>query len=227
MRMAIGPMMRPRGMPHTLTDGVAEVSTYKFDAAGRLVTAWLQASGSVAGHILNYGYASTGGCGANAAAGANGNRTSFTDQRVDASWALLSTSSVAYCYDNADRLTSTTPVNPQVGAAPVAAASLALGTTLAYDSHGNTTVLADQAMTYDISDQHVSTTVGGETVTYDRNVSGAIVQRSSTDDPFATVRYTSGAVLNAAGAIIQRTVSLPGGVSVTLTPAGPDPDVQA
>jgi hypothetical protein len=60
-------------------------------------------------------------------------------------------------------------------------------------------------------------------------VSGAIVQRSSTDDPFATVRYTAGAVLNASGSIVQRTVSLPGGVSVTLTPAAvpEDPWVQA
>jgi len=33
-----------------------------------------------------------------------------------------------------------------------------------------------------------------------------------------TARYTAGAVLNAAGAVVQRTVSLPGGATLTLTP---------
>jgi RHS repeat-associated protein len=105
------------------------------------------------------------------------------------------------------------------GAAPVSASSLTTvgpGATLAYDAHGNTTVLADQVMTYDVADQHVTTTVPGGTVTYLRDVSGSIVQRTSTvtgDTP--VLRYTAGAVLDGAGVVKQRTVSLPGGATRT------------
>ena len=46
---------------------------------------------------------------------------------------------------------------------------------------------------------HWGVTNEKETVAYDRNVLGGIVQRSSSSDAFATVRYTSGAALNGAG----------------------------
>ena len=45
------------------------------------------------------------------AAGANGNRTSFSDTKDGGT-----PTTVAYCYDNADRLTATTTTNPQAGA---------------------------------------------------------------------------------------------------------------
>ena len=93
---------------------------------------------------------------------------------------------------------------------------------LVYDAHGNTTTLADEVLGYDIADQHVSTTVaGGPTVTYVRDLTGSIVQRTSTTDTPAVVRYTAGAVVDGTtGAVLQRTLSLPGGVSVTIDSAG-------
>jgi RHS repeat-associated protein len=203
----------------TLTDGGAsEAWTYGFDAAGRLVSAVLPGTTAVPGHDLAYAYAGSGGCGAATAAGRNGNRTGFTDRRTGTGGTTVSTSSVAYCYDLADRLTSTSPTGTS-GAAPVSASSLttvAPGATLAYDAHGNTTVLADQTITYDVADQHVTTTVPGGTVTYLRDVSGSIVQRTSTvAGDTAVVRYTTGAVLDGSGAALQRTVSLPGGATRT------------
>ncbi len=136
-----------RVLKDTMTDGAAaaEVSTYSYDAAGRLVAA------AIPGHTLSYAFAGSGGCGANTAAGKDGNRTGFTDVRGAV------TSSVAYCYDNADRLTSTSVTNPPVGAdsgyTPVSTASP--GASLAYDGHGNTTTLADQTLTYDVADRHI------------------------------------------------------------------------
>jgi RHS repeat-associated protein len=103
----------------------------------------------------------------------------------------------------------------------VSAASLTTvgpGASLAYDAHGNTTVLADQVMTYDVADQHLTTTVtGGPTIAYLRDVSGSIVQRTETpvSGPATVTRYTAGAILNGSGAVVQRTVSLPGGASRT------------
>jgi RHS repeat-associated protein len=199
-----------RIVQNTLVDGaVTETSTYSFDAAGRLVTAVIPR------HSLAYAYAGSGTCGASTAAGRNGNRTGFTDLKDS-----TTTSSVAYCYDNADRLTSTSPTGMS-GAAPVSASSLTTvgpGATLAYDVHGNTTVLADQAMTYDVADQHLTTTVtGGPVIAYLRDVSGWIVQRTETpvSGPATVTRYTAGAILNGSGAVIQRTLSLPGGASRT------------
>jgi hypothetical protein len=41
------------------------------------------------------------------------------------------------------------------------------GATLAYDDHGNTTVLADQTLTYDVADRHVKTVLtDGTSITY-------------------------------------------------------------
>ena len=63
-----------RIVANTLTDGSTRYdSRYGFDGAGRLVSA------VVLGHTLTYGFAATGGCGANPRAGLNGNRTTFTD----------------------------------------------------------------------------------------------------------------------------------------------------
>lgn len=62
-----------------------------------------------------------------------------------------------------DRLTSTTvtgtPAGP--GVSPVASAIPA--SQLVYDAHGNTTKLADQSPGYDVSDQHVKTTLSDGT----------------------------------------------------------------
>ncbi|KRC58606.1 hypothetical protein ASE14_18805 [Agromyces sp. Root81] len=125
-----------RVVANTLTDGQADHnSRYGFDGAGRLVSA------VIPGHTLSYGFAGTGGCGVNAGAGLNGNRTSSTDLPDGASPVTTT-----YCYDQTDRLTSTAvtgaPAGP--GLSPVAAGIPAAQ--LAYDAHGNTTTLADQTL---------------------------------------------------------------------------------
>ncbi len=122
---------------------------------------------------------------------------------------------VAYCYDNADRLTATTVTNPPAGASPVAGSNLT-ASTLQYDAHGNTTTLGNQSMTYDVADRHMSTTVvdGGTTsaVTYQRDATGRIVARTSTvGGTSTTIRYlyaggTLFGVANATG-LIERTSS--------------------
>ncbi|TIH32271.1 PA14 domain-containing protein, partial [Subtercola vilae] len=60
-----------RILTDTTKDGTtaAQTSAYGYDAAGRLTTA------QTAGHSLVYGFAASGGCGVNAAAGMDGNRT--------------------------------------------------------------------------------------------------------------------------------------------------------
>jgi YD repeat-containing protein len=64
---------------------------FVYDGAGRLIAA------RAPGHSYTYGYAATGGCGYQTTAGKNTNRTSFTDNGGPAT---------TYCYDAADRLTS-------------------------------------------------------------------------------------------------------------------------
>ena len=62
----------------------------------------------------------------------NTNRTSFTDSAGSLSY--------SYCYDNADRLTSST--DPTVG-------------TVTYDNHGNTTTIGGETLGYDGADRHL------------------------------------------------------------------------
>jgi RHS repeat-associated protein len=221
-----------RILQNTLTDSASaasETSTYTFDAAGRLVTAVLGPDEVGApSHTLGYGYG-TASCGV-ANAGMNGNRTSFTDEFFDG--VVASTTSVAYCYDQADRLTGTTVTGAPVGASPVAGGNLTTtgpGATLAYDVHGNTTVLADQTLTYDVADRHVKTVLtDGTTITYTLDAGGRMVARTVSGSPVAaengTIRYLAGGgVADGSGAVQQWVLSLPGGVSLTLDAAG-DPE---
>jgi len=209
-----------RIMQNTITDGTTvDTSPYTFDAAGRLTKA------VIPGHELTYGFASTGGCGVNTAAGKSGNRTSFQDKKLG-----TVVTSVSYCYDFADRLTSTDATT--AGGNPVLNTDLSTTgapATLAYDSHGNTTTLADQTLTYDVADRHMTTTLAdGTTITYLRDATGRVVSRV-TDAPGtagdSTFRYSFAggalfAVLDASNQVLQREVSLPGGVSVSLPAAG-------
>jgi RHS repeat-associated protein len=206
-----------RILKDTLTDGsTAADSTYSYDAAGRLIHA------SIPRHELAYSFAATGGCGASSAAGANGNRSSFSDTKDGGTPATTS-----YCYDNADRLTGTTTTNPPVGANPVTAGNLSVAS-LAYDAHGNTTTMADQTLSYDATDAHAKTTLADGTVlTYLRDATGRVIQRTlhpvTGPDEIQRYTYSAGAqyaVLNGSNALISRTVSLPGGASVTIPATG-------
>ncbi|MEP6843164.1 MAG: hypothetical protein ABJA11_06560, partial [Pseudolysinimonas sp.] len=114
-------------------------STYTYDAVGRLVEA------VIPHHDLTYGFASTSSCGVNTHAGLDGNRTSMSDVK-DGGTAF----STSYCYDNADRLTSSVSVNAPAGVDPVNAGLPA--TSIVYDGHGNTTTLADQSLGYNEAD---------------------------------------------------------------------------
>ncbi len=216
-----------RVIQNTLTDGAASyTSNYSFDAAGRLVQA------SIPRHDLSYVYASTGGCGVNTAAGADGNRTGFTDVK-DAGLPGETSSSVSFCFDWADRLTATTATTPPSGVNPVAGGSLSTAgpsPSLTYDAHGNTTRLVDQQISYDVADRHLSTLLDdGTSVVYVRDVSGRVVSRTATppSGPAVTTKYTYAgggdgayAVLDGAGALTQRTVGLPGGVMLSIPGTG-------
>ncbi|RFA07846.1 hypothetical protein B7R54_00430 [Subtercola boreus] len=200
------------------TDGTAaaENSTYSYDTAGRLATA------AIPGHDLTYGYAAAGGCGVSRAAGLNGNRTSSTDTAGGV------TTTTDYCYDNTDRLTSSSVTNPVSGANPVSD-GLAAGD-LAYDAHGNITKLADQTLGYDSANRHMVTILAsGTTITYSRDASGRVISRTTvvpgtgpgTGTSTVTYLYAGGGVpvmvVDGSGAP-SRMLSLPGGVSVVIPP---------
>ena len=100
---------------------------------------------------------------------------------------------------------------------------------MAYDTHGNTTRLADQSLVFDLSNRHLSTTidhgVSTETVIeYVRDVTNRIVARTVDapgTDADLTTRFAhsaaadvSGLVVDALGAVQEYTVSLPGGAAV-------------
>ena len=208
-----------RIMANTLTDrGVAETSTYAYDAAGRLVTA------AIPGHTLDYSFADTTGC-INNKAGRSGNRTGFTDTMNG-----VIVSKVSYCYDYADRLRTTTPQVAQPGANPVLGAALTTGgstPSITYDTHGNTTKLGNQTMVYDHLNRHMKTTVvdGAVTtvITYVRDATGRVVARTTSDGTTtSTVQYlySSGGLFAVKSVdTYQFSLSLPGGVNVSATGA--------
>jgi RHS repeat-associated protein len=215
-----------RVLQNTLTDngGTGQVSFYSYDAAGRLNTA------TIPGHVLNYGFGDAT-CGTDTDAGKDGNRTSYSDAHtVDG---VTSTTTVAYCYDNADRLTGTSVMGAPTGASPVLADNLTItapGATLAYDPAGETTTLADETLSYDSTGRHIGTTTtgaGGAAVTYVRDVADEVVSMSTTIAGTTTTvdyGYTGAGIqftLNAANmAVTETTLSLPGGVTVSMQSSG-------
>jgi RHS repeat-associated protein len=133
------------------TDAYPAGNNFTYDTAGRLT------NGRVADHSLTYNFAPTNGCGADPAAGENTNRTSMTNNGA----------TTTYCYDNADRLTSS--ADATVGP-------------ITYDAHGNTITLGRQQMTYDGADQHLTTQLGTTVqVAYTRDATGRIIQRTEVD----------------------------------------------
>jgi len=201
-----------------VADPRTETSTYTFDAAGRLTDAVIPR------HVLSYGFGDTTcGAGTSDLAGRNGNRTSFSDVK-DAGTPITTD----YCYDASDRLLSTAVAGAPAGANTLLSTNLGAAT-LTYDAHGNPTRLADQQLFYDAADRHVKTVLDdGTVIEYVRDATGRIVQRSSQapGEDAEVIRYTFTAggmfgVLDGAGALIEETLSLPGGVSVSL-PVGAD-----
>jgi RHS repeat-associated protein len=206
-----------RVLTSTVSDGtVSGSSSYWYDGAGRLVRAVIPR------HDLSYEFAASGGCGANPRAGLNGNRTSSRDV-LDGG----AVTTVTSCFDHADRLTSTTVTDPPEGASPISRS--VAGSTITYDGAGSTTTLAGQRFGYDQADRHVSSTGGdGTVVRYRRDAADRVVERaqavggaeSVTRFAFTGAGGSPDLVLDGAGAVLARTLSLPGGVVVSLPVVG-------
>ena len=135
--------------------------------------------------------------------------------------------STSYCYDNADRLTSTMVSNPVSGASAVVGSILS-ASTLVYDANGATTTLADQALVFDSAGRHVSTTTAGGTFgSFTRDGTDRIVARDSHVTETNTIRFgftgagdAADVVLSASNKIAARILALPGGVVVNASVAG-------
>lgn len=182
-------------------------TTYQYDKAGRITKAEL------AGHTYEYDFAN-----ANAAcaskpnnfvnAGKNSNRL---QSKVDgvATW---------YCYDGADRLI---------------ASSNAAFDVPTYDTHGNTLTLGTGTSTttfkYDQSDRNIEISQGTALkVAYKRDHENRLTQRKVTKSGSTSTYYygsTGGSeytfmYTNATTkAVVEKYLSLPGGVQLTIRPA--------
>jgi RHS repeat-associated protein len=189
-------------------NGVAK--SYTYDKGLRLTGA------SVGGNTYSYGFgAADASCGTvasnNVNAGKNGNRTKMT----------INGQATTYCYDQSDRLTSSSDVR---------------FTGARYDSHGNTIRLGDDAhiteLGYDSSDRNTSITeryTGGQVkeVAYERDLQGRLTKRVYKVNGLTKggnyYGYTSSGdspdfLMDASGVVTQKYLSLPGGVKVTIKP---------
>lgn len=212
-----------RILQDAITDGATSYpSTYSYDSAGRLVSA------VIPHNTLTYSFATSAGCGVNPAAGSDGNRTGYTDS-TNGGTPLT----VAYCYDNADRLTGDTITNTPPSPDAVLSTNLTTSGTspnLAYDAHGNITSLAGQALTYDETNRHTSTTLAdGTTVTYQRDAQDRIIAMTESVKGASptTIHYSyqgagDGAAftLTESNTVTEETLGLPGGVSVSIRATG-------
>ena len=158
-------------------------ANFAYDGASRLTDGWAP------GHHYTYSFAATGGCGSQANAGLNTNRTATTDNGGAA---------MTYCYDAADRLTSTS--DPRYGG-------------ISYDAHGNTKTLGGQALGYDAVDRHLTTgygtTAAPTTITYARDATERITARTLSAP--GTVSFRAAAGANNAGGSTSLTITRPTG----------------
>ncbi|MBM0274416.1 PA14 domain-containing protein [Micromonospora tarensis] len=186
---------------------------YRYDAAGRLTEAW------VVGHHFGYDYtsASASSCPTGTApnAGANSNAVAVADETT-AGRAVTS-----YCFDSADRILAAS------GAHTIGEVSYTdSGHTAAYTADKDRVTLG-----WDIAERFTSIAVAGPDparVTYGRNVLDQVVTRTVTgskDDDSVTLLHvnptdiTESLVMDRDRRVLSRTLTLPGGVLVTLTGA--------
>lgn len=128
---------------------------------------------------------------------ANTNRTSqrvTTDGVVTGDW--------TYAYDRADRLVSTTDPSAAEG--------------IEYDVRGNATKVGPDRFTFDAADRLVGATDGTTSVTYQREVSGGIVAKTTVGGPDAgIIRFGLGGImLDGESRPTTRVTRIPGGVSL-------------
>lgn len=191
-----------------IENGVSK--SYTYDKANRLTNATI-GSNSFSYEFGTQDPACTGVAGSNTNANRNSNRTKLT----------INGQMTSYCYDFADRLASS---------------SDAKFTNATYDSHGNTTGLGDATLktdfAYDADDRNTSikeSTNGTATkeVAYGRDVQNRIISReykvAGQIQSNNTYGYTGAGdspdfLLDGNGAVVQKYLSLPGGVSVTIKP---------
>jgi RHS repeat-associated protein len=129
-------------------DANASGDNYLYDAAGRLTSA------QVPGTTYAYAYGTSSSCTA-PDAGKNTNRSTLTVTGTGAG-------TTSYCYDQADRLVSST--------------NYAAGTVV-YDNHGNTTQLGSENLDFDASDRHVRTETPTTLTRYLRDPLNRVVDR--------------------------------------------------
>lgn len=180
---------------------------FAYDGNGRLVSA------TVPGRALTYSFA-TAACGATSA-GKNNNRTSATSTPIDSAGVPTGpTSTITNCYDSADRLTATNEPTTIGG--------------LAYDAHGNTTVVNNQWLAHDGADRHIATTAGDSTVTYQRDAFDRIVARVTSAISLRSVSSANNAagssaltLAKPAGAttddVLVANITVQGGTATTVT----------
>lgn len=186
------------------------VKSYDYDNAGRLTAATIGTDE----FMYEFGTPDAS-CssieGNNPNASKNSNRTSYT----------LNGDTTTYCYDMADRLL---------------ASSDARFTQAQYDSHGNTTSLGDGShkteFGHDANDRNVSITETyadrtQKEITYDRDVSDRLLRRhysvdsntkSDTYYGYTTAGDSPSFVTDSVGTVVQKYLTLPGGVNVTIKP---------
>ncbi len=175
--------------------------SYQYDKVGRLTSA------TIGDNTYSYEFgAQDPSCTSYVGydAGKDGNRTKLT----------VNGQSTTYCYDKADRLISS---------------SDATLTDAQYDTHGNTTSLGNTAnkteFGYDVSDRNTSIKSGTKETVFARDAQDRIIGREQKNNNVSTsnVGYSftgSGdspdALLDGSGNVIQKYVSLPGDVLVTI-----------
>lgn len=197
-------------------------SDYTYDDAGRLTSA------TVGETQFDYGYGApdSTACSSNSdnnmSANLNSNRTSYTVTNTTTSSVVVDDK---LCYNYADQLTYDSDVN--IGEPT-------------YDDHGNTTSFEGNgtALTfeYDADDYNTAVEQGTKRTEYVRNAEGGILRKKEFDSSALTTSYryvAGGSVLQTCSltndddcTTVDRYISLPGKVTLTLSPSNPDTDKQ-
>ncbi len=189
-----------RSQSGQITSGTenGQTKTYNYDKADRLTSA------TIGSNTYNYSFATPSSCTGTYNANKNSNRTSQT----------INGQTTTYCYDQADRLISSS--DPAL-------------TNAQYDSHGNTTSLGSSPVTtftYDSSDRNIGITEGTKSIAYTRDVQGRIITRTLVNGTTTTNKYTFTAsgdtpdlLLDNSNNVVEKYLSLPGGALLTIRPA--------
>jgi len=199
-------------------DGQTLSSNFTYDSVGRLT------SGTIGKTKFDYGYSvpDATACGANSTNNAlsnkNSNRTSYKITNTITSAVVMDVKS---CYNYADQLTYSTDTS--------------IGTPV-YDDHGNTISFSGNGVPlsfgYDANDNNILVTQGTKRTEYVKSATGDVLRKKEYDSGVLTssYRYVAG------GSILQtclltdanncttldRYLTLPGNVSLSLSPTNPD-----